>query len=330
MKSKKSQMFDTLGILLALSIPLPLPSAASAAEAYPSEPVRLIIPFSPGGGADIVGRLIATNLSKRLGELVIPDNRPGAGSMIGTEMVAKARPDGLTLLLASTSNTIIPALQKLSFDPVKAFAPIAKLGYASSALFVHPSVPANSVKELIALAKQKPGQLTAGGAGIASNNHLSAELFKAMANIDFLIAQFKGAGPAMIDLLGGHIHFFIGSITQGLPHVKSGTLRMLGTSGSKRSAALPDVPTIAEAGVPGYEAISWYGILAPAGVPAPIVDRLDKEVKAILASDEVKKGFLRLGVEVDYIGPTEFWTYLTGEIAKMARVIKEANIKAEN
>ena len=222
-----------------------------------------------------------------------------------------------------------PALYKLPFDPMKSFIPIAKLGSGPNSLTVHPSVPANSVKELIALTKEKPGQLICGCAGVGSFQHMGTELFKIMTDIDFKIVQFKGGGPAMIDLLGGHSQFSFGSLIQTIPHIQSGKFRVLGTGGLKRSTVLPDVPTIAEAGVPGYEATNWWGILAPAGTPAPIVDRLNKEIKTILISAEVKKLFLKEGAEVDYLGPAEFGPFIEREIAKWGKVVKEANIKVE-
>jgi tripartite-type tricarboxylate transporter receptor subunit TctC len=212
---------------------------------------------------------------------------------------------------------------------MKSFTPIARLVSAPNALFVNPSVPANSVKELIALAKQKPGQLVFGSSGVGSSSHMWVELFKSMADIDFKIVHFKGAGPSMIDLLGGHSHALIASLSLVLPHAKSGKVRMLGSGGLKRSDVLPDVPTIAEAGLPGYEAINWYGILAPAGTPAPIVDRLNKELKVILTLDDVKKWLVTNGAEVDYLGPTEFGSFLEREMTKWAGVAKKANIKLE-
>ncbi|MEI7671962.1 MAG: tripartite tricarboxylate transporter substrate binding protein [Deltaproteobacteria bacterium] len=319
-----------IGIALVLSVMLTLFTATVvlAADAYPSKPIRLIIPFPPGGSNDIVGRLIAVKLSESLGKQVVVDNRGGAGGVLGTEMVAKAEPDGYTLLIASAAYAFNPALYKLPFDPLKAFAPIAKLGSGPNSLTIHPSVPANSVKELIALAKQKPGQLINGCAGVGSFQHMGTELFKIMAGIDFKIVQFKGGGPAMIDQLGGHSQFSLGSLIQTLPHIQSGKFKILGTGGSKRSSILPNVPTIAET-VPGYEATNWWGILAPAGTPAPIVDRLNKEIKTLLTSEEVKKLFLNEGADIDYLGPVEFGPFIGKEITKWGKVVKEANIKVE-
>jgi tripartite-type tricarboxylate transporter receptor subunit TctC len=244
-------------------------------------------------------------------------------------MAAKASPDGYTLLIVSAAYGFNPALYTLPFDPVKSFVPVAKLGSGPNSLTVHPSVPANTVKELIALAKQKPGQLICGSAGVGSFQHMGTELFKMMAGVDFKIVQFKGGGPAMIDQLGGHSQFSFGSLIQTLPHIQSGKFRILATGGLKRSAILPSVPTIAEAGVPGYEATNWWGILAPAGTPAPIVERLNKEIKTLLASAEVQKLFLNEGADVDYLGPAEFGPFIEKEIIKWGKVVKEANIKVE-
>ncbi|OHE24574.1 MAG: hypothetical protein A2X92_01740 [Syntrophus sp. GWC2_56_31] len=328
MKSAHSRIFRTL-IALCAAIAVFATASVFAADSYPSKPLRLIIPFPPGGSNDIVGRLIATKLSENLGKQVVVDNRGGAGGVIGTEMAAKAEPDGYTLLIVSAAYAYNPSLYKLPFDPAKAFTPIAKLGSGPNSLTVHPSVPAKTVKELIDLAKQKPGELICACAGVGSFQHMGVELFKMMAGIDFKIVQFKGGGPAMTDQLGGHSHFSLGSLIQTIPHVQSGKFRILGTGGAKRSSILPNVPTIAEAGVPGYEATNWWGILAPAGTPAPVVERLNKEIKTLLASDEVKKLFQKNGADVDYIGAAEFGPFIAGEMTKWAKVVKEANIKVK-
>jgi tripartite-type tricarboxylate transporter receptor subunit TctC len=306
-----------------------LGSGMAAAQSYPTKPIRLIIPFPPGGSNDIVGRFIATKLTERLGKQVVADNRGGAGGVIGTEAAAKSDPDGHTLLVISSAYAINTSLYKLPYDPVKAFTPIAKLGTGPNVFAVHPSVPASSVKEFIVLAKEKPGQLNFAAAGVGSFQHLGSELFKSMTGVDVGIVQFKGGGPAMIDVIGGHTHAALGSLIQFMPHIKSGKVKALGTGGAKRSAALPDVPTIAEAGVAGYEANNWWGILAPAGTARPIIDRLYKEISAILSSAETQKVFGDQGAEVDKLGPAEFGPYIVAETAKWGKVIKEANIKAE-
>jgi tripartite-type tricarboxylate transporter receptor subunit TctC len=328
MRIMKLQLFKILGRLLMLSILLALSTAAAIAASYPEKPLRYVIPFAAGGGSDIVGRMIAAKLTESLGKQVIVENRGGAGTVIGTEIVAKADADGYTLLQGSNAFTTNPALQKLPYDPVKSFSPVARLGNGPTSLVVHPSVPVNSVKELITLAKQRPGQLVFGCSGVGAIIHMSTELFKMMADIDFKIVQFKGGGPVMIDLLGGHHHAQFGSLIQSLPHIQTGKFRVLGTTGMKRSVILPDVPTVGES-LPGYESTIWWGMLAPAGTPAPIVERLNKELKTILALDEVKKQFLDNGAEVDYLGTTEFGQFIERESVKWARVIKMANIKLE-
>ena len=304
-------------------------SGMATAQIYPSKPVRLIIPFPPGGSNDIVGRFIATKLTERLGKQVVADNRGGAGGVIGTEAAAKSDPDGYTLLVISSAYAINTSLYKLPYDPVKAFSPVAKVGTGPNVFAIHPGVPVNSVKEFIALAKEKPGQLNFAAAGVGSFQHLGSELFKSMAKVDVGIVQFKGGGPAMIDVIGGHTHAALGSLIQFMPHIKSGKVKALGTGGAKRSVSLPDVPTIAEAGVTGYEANNWWGILAPAGTPRPIIDQLYKEISGILGSTETHKVFGDQGAEVDKLGPVEFGPYIVAETAKWGKVIKEANIKAE-
>jgi tripartite-type tricarboxylate transporter receptor subunit TctC len=329
MRSLRSLWLGILGLLLTLSLGASPSSVLAATDAYPNKPVRLIIPFPPGGSNDIVGRLIGAKLTERLGKQVIVDNRGGAGGVLGSEQAAKSEPDGYTLLIVSAAYAFNPALYKLPFDPVKSFVPVAKLASGPNSLVVHPGVPATSVKELIALAKKEPGKLVCASAGVGSFQHMGTELFKMMAGIDIMVVQFKGGGPAMIDQLGGHSQISLGSLIQTLPHIQSGKFRVLGTGGSKRSAILPNVPTIAEAGVPGYEATNWWGILAPAGTPQAVVDRLSKELSVVLTAEDTKKMFLNEGAEVDYVGPAAFGHFISAEITKWGRVVKEANIKVE-
>jgi tripartite-type tricarboxylate transporter receptor subunit TctC len=314
----------------AFALLLPLFPPALGADEYPSKPVRLIVPFPPGGSNDIVARMVGTQLGERLGKQVIVDNRGGAGGVVGTEAAAKAPPDGYTLLLMSSAYAISPGLYKqLPYNPAKAFAPVAILATGPNALCVYPGLPVKSVKELIALAKEKPGKLNYSAAGPGSFQHLGAELFKSMAGVDIVGVQFKGGGPALIDVVGGHSQVNIGSLVQSLPHIRSGKLTVLAVGGSKRSPILPDVPTIAEAGVPGYEASNWWGIAAPAGTPPVIVERLHRELSAILGSAETQKRFLDEGAEVVRMSPAEFGAFIGAETAKWTRVIKEADIKPE-
>jgi tripartite-type tricarboxylate transporter receptor subunit TctC len=327
---KKSRLMGIFGITFALAIVIAAAAPAAAAESYPSKPIRLIIAFAPGGSTDIVGRLIAQKLSERLGKQVVPENRSGGGGTIGIEMVAKSDPDGYVLLFTSAAIAINPLLYKVPYDPVKSFVPIAMMGNGPVVLTVHPSVPANSVKELIALAKKQPGKLVSAAAGVGSFMHLATELFKMMAGIDFKIVQFKGGGPAMIDTMGGHSQISLGTLTQSLPQIKSGKLKALGFGGSARSKLLPDVPTISEAGLPGYEAAIWWGLLAPAGTAKPIVERLHKELAVILNSEDTKKIFDDQGAEADLLGPAEFAKFIETETVKWGKVIKEGNIKGED
>jgi tripartite-type tricarboxylate transporter receptor subunit TctC len=322
MRKMGLSLLGVFAVLLALALP-------AAAQDYPTKPVRLIIPFPPGGSNDVVGRMIATQLGERLGKQVVVDNRGGAGGVLGTEVVANSAPDGYTLLVISLAYAVNPALYKLKYDPSKAFAPVAMLGSGANVLTVHPLVPVNSVKELIALAKQKPGELNYASAGAGSFQHLGSELFKVMAGVDIVHVPFKGGGPAMIDVVGGHSQVLFSSLVQATSHIRSGKLRALGTGGPKRAAILPDIPTIAEAGVPGYEMANWWGIVAPAGTPQAIIDKLAKELGVVLSSPETQKQFASEGAEVVQKTPAEFAKHIETELAKWQRVVKEAGIKRE-
>jgi len=312
--------------LAAAALPLP---EAHAAEAYPTKPVRIIVPFPPGGGSDVFGRMIATSLSERLGQQVIVDNRGGAGGMIGTELAAKSPADGYTVLLVAGSFTIHPSLHTLRYDSVRSFAPVARLVTGPTALVVHPSLPVKTAGDLIGLARRNPGQLIFGTSGIAGTPHMATELFKIMSGIDVLIVHYKGGGPSVVDLLGGHSHSLIASLVQFMPHVKSGKLKILGTGGASRTSMLPNVPTIAESGLPGYESSVWFGLLAPAGTPGDAISRLNRELQAILAREDTKKRFLVDGVEPDYMGPADFAAFMRREMDSWAKVVKQANIRLE-
>jgi tripartite-type tricarboxylate transporter receptor subunit TctC len=298
-------------------------------QSYPNKPVRLIIPFPPGGSNDVVGRSIGQQLSERLGQGVVIDNRGGAGSVIGTNEAAKAAPDGYTLLLISTAFPTSIAFDRLPRDAMKSFVPVAMLGSGPALLVVPANSPANSVMDLLNAVKQKPGGLNAAAAGIGSFQHMATELLRLQTKTDFVIVQYKGGGPALTDTIGGQVHFNLGSLVQMVPHVRSGKLKALGVSSAKRVAAMPDVPTIAEAGVPGYEVSNWWGILAPSGTPQPVVDRLYKEITAIQDSPETRKRFELEGAEIVRMKPAEFASFVTQETEKWTRVVKEAGIKAE-
>jgi tripartite-type tricarboxylate transporter receptor subunit TctC len=318
-----SLLLKTAGILLALT------TSVAAQSDYPNRPVRLIIPFPPGGSNDVVGRVIATHLGERLGKQVIVDNRAGAGGVIGTEVASKAAPDGYTLLVISLAHAVNPWLYKLPYEPIKGFTPIGIMAKGPNVLAVHPSLPVNSVKELVALAKQKPGDLQYASAGVGSFQHLGAELFKLQAGVNMLHVPFKGGGPAMTDVMGGHTKVIFSSLVQTTPQIKSGKLRALGVGGTQRSTVLPDVPTIAEAGVPGYAAENWWGIVAPAGTPAAITEKLHKELTAAQDNPEAQKYFTAEGATVVKMSTAEFGAFMVSEMTKWERVVKEGNIKAE-
>ncbi len=312
--------------LKALALLIALTTTA-AAQDYPAKPLRLIIPFAPGGSVDIVARLAAQKLGDRLGKQVVAENRSGAGAVLGTELAIAAPPDGHTLLLVSLAHAVNPHIYKLNYDTAKALSFVASLGNGASVLTVHPSVPANSVQELIALAKSKPGTLHFAHAGVGSFTHTASVLFSMMAGIDTTMIPFKGGGPAMIDVLGGHSQLLMNSYLASLQHVRAGKLRALGVSDTRRSDLLPGVPTIAESGVPGYQAANWWGIAVPAGTPQPIVERLNKEINAILTSDEVKKMFDDQGAVPVPMSVPEFVKFYDDELAKWGKVVKAANIK---
>jgi tripartite-type tricarboxylate transporter receptor subunit TctC len=303
--------------------------AVAAAQAYPTKPVKLIIPFPPGGSNDVVGRAIGQQLAERLGQGVVIDNRGGAGGVIGTNEAAKSAPDGYTLLLISTAFPTSIAFNRLPQDAMKSFAPVALLGSGPALLVVPATSPANSVRDLLNTLKEKPGELNAAAAGIGSFQHMATELFRLQSKTNFVIVQYKGGGPALTDTIGGQVQFNLGSLVQMVPHVRSGKLKALGVSSAKRVAAMPEVPTIAEAGIPGYEVANWWGILAPAGTPQPVLERLYKELSAILDSPETRKRFELEGAEVASMKPAEFAAFVTQETEKWTRVVKEAGIKPE-
>jgi len=314
--------------LLALASFL-LPIANAQQPAYPSKPVRLIIPFPPGGSNDVVGRAIAAQLSVRLDKPVIVENHGGAGGLIGTEIASKAPPDGYTLVLISVAFAFNPSIYKLPYDPATAFMPVAALGAGPVVVAVTPSLPARNLKELLALARDKPGSLNYATAGVGSFQHLASELFKRQAAIDIVHVPFKGGGPAMMDVIAGNTQIAVGSLAQMLPQIKAGRLRALGIGSANRLPALPDVPTVSEAGLPGYEVTNWWGIAAPTGTPRPVVERLHRELTAIVASAETKKRFEAEGADPLQMTPEEFGRFITQETAKWARVVKDAGIRAE-
>lgn len=325
-KTRSFWVLITLPVFLFAIWAMPI-SAAPAT--YPVKPVRIILPFAPGGATDIVGRIIATKLSERLGKQFVVENRTGAGGTIGMEVVAKAPPDGYTLLFHSTGFVTAKYLYKLGYDPDKAFSPIALAGISPVVLAVHPSVPAKSIKELIELAKKEPDKWINANAGPGSFTHLSAELFQMMSGVEFKSIQFKGGAPAMTDVIGGHSHILFGSITMILPHAKAGKLRALGYGWSKRSKLMPEVPTIAESGLAGYESAIMLALYAPSGTPSEIIEKLAKEVVAICKMEDVLKTFDTQGTEPMGLIHDDFKKFLEAESAKWKKVIEGRKIKVE-
>src|SRR3954451_14901950 len=304
-------------------------AALAHGQSYPGKPVRLIIPFPPGGSNDVVGRVIAMQLSERLGQSVVVDNRGGGGGTIGMNAAAKSPADGYTLLMISVGYPVSIALGAMPRESLQWYVPVSSIGTGPSLLVVTNSLPVNSVQELIALAKQKPGALNAGAAGAGSFQHLATELFRLQAGIDIVIIQYKGGGPALTDTIGGQVQMNVGSVIQNLPHVRSGKLRALGVGGTSRIAALPDVPTFAQAGLQGAEATNWWGIVAPLGTPAAALKRLETEMNTILGAPDTQKRFELEGAEVLRMTPQEFGQHVAAETAKWTRVVKQAGIKAE-
>jgi len=311
---------------------LALSPAALFAQAYPTKPVTMIVPYPPGGATDIIGRVLAQKLSEGLGQQFVVDNRSGAGGNIGAQAVASAKPDGYTLLMgAMTSHSINATLQKetAKFSLEKDFAPITIVGTVPLVLVVHPSVPAKNLKEFIALAKAKPGDITYASAGNGSPQHLTGEQFKLLTKTDMVHIPYKGSGPAMIDLMGGQVKAMIETVPAALGHIKGGKIRAIMVTTKKRVESLPDVPTAAEAGMPGFEAVSMFGIAAPAGTPKPVIDRLNAELSKILAMADVKAKLLEQGVYATHTTPDQAAKLIREEVAKWARVIQEANVKVE-
>lgn len=316
----------TLGLALFALLPL----AVVGQSAYPSKPVRFIVPSAAGGGTDIVTRVIAQKLSDALGQQFIVENRPGAGQMIGIELAAKSPADGYTLLMASSTLAINPLMyKKVSYDAVRDFTPITQAATLPNVLVVHPSLPVHTVAELVALAKQRPGQINFASAGIGTSPQMSVELLKSMTGIDLVHIPYKGTTPGVVDLLAGQVSVMAPNMLTALPHIKAGKLRALGVTSAKRSEALPEVPTIAEAGLPGYESVQWYGVLAPAGTPREIVARLHAEIVRALQLPEVKERLAADGAEPVGDSPEAFAALIKSEIEKWAKVAKAAGIRPE-
>ena len=303
---------------------------ASAQSPYPTRAVRLIVPSSPGGGTDISARILAPQLTQFLGQQVVVENRPGAGTMIGGEAVARAAPDGYTLLMGISTLAINPAMyKKVSYDALKDLAPISQAVALSNVLVIHPSLPSRNLKEFITFARARPGQINFASAGVGTSPHLSMELFLVLANLKMLHVPYKGSGPGVTDLIAGHVPVMMPNMLSAQPHIKSGRIRALGVTGTKRAPGADDIPTIAEAGLPGYEAVQWYGVLAPAATPRDIITKLHAGVVRALQNPDVRQRLLNDGAEPVGSSPEEFAAYLRSETTKWAKVIQAAGIKPE-
>ena len=317
--------------LFIASVVLGLAAASAAAQTYPSRPIRMMVPFPAGGGSDTMGRIVGGKLSERLGQQIVVENRVGAAGSIGADVAARAPADGYTILLGSTSELVqYPNVNpKVPYDPLKDFAPISLVGTIPMVLVVHPSLPVKNVKDLVALAKSRPGQINFGSAGQGATTHLAVELFILLTNVKMTHVPYKGSPQAVTDLVAGNVQLGIPTMPAALPFIKSGRVKVLGVTTAKRASNLPDVPTLSEAGVKGYEAALWTGILAPAGTPPAIINRLNGEIAKVLELKDVKEALDRQGAEAQASSPQEFAAFLKTDYAKWARVVKEGGIRIQ-
>ncbi|HYC44184.1 MAG TPA: tripartite tricarboxylate transporter substrate binding protein [Burkholderiales bacterium] len=318
----------TAAFALAASIAL---GAAHAQEAYPTKTIRLIVPSSPGGGTDASARLIAPKLSERLGQQVVLEYRPGAAAQIGTEAVARAAPDGYTLLIGQSTMTIVPSVyKKPRYDPIRDFSPISIVAVVPLLLVGHPSLPAKNVKELVALAKARPNEIDYVAGGYGGNSHLAMEHLLATARIRMNFVPYKSGNAGLVDALAGRVPVMLSNVLVSLPHVRNGRFRAYGVSSSKRAGEVPEIPTIAEAGVPGYEAVQWFGILAPANTPREIVSRLHRELAQVMQDDDTRKRFAADGADPVFSkSPDEFGAFMRAELAKWAKVVQHAKLEKQ-
>ena len=305
-------------------------SAAATAQTYPTKTIRIIVPAGPAGGVDTIARLVGSPLGAALGQPVVAENRPGAGTLLASELTAKAAPDGHTLLMATNSHAINATIHKnLRYDPMNDFAFVSTVASVPYIVVVHPSVPAKSVKELIALARRHPGELMAASAGTGSGTHLAFELFASMANVDIVHVPYKSGSPAIVDLAGGHVQLMLSNIINSMPHVKAKRLNVLAITSAKRSALHPQIPTVAESGVPGYQSDAWYGVLLPARTPADIVQRLNREIRTILKTADFSEKVASQGAEVTGSTPEEFADFMRAEIAKWGKVTSRLKLQTD-
>lgn len=300
------------------------------AQTYPTKPVTIVVPFSPGGATDIMTRLLAERLNKRLGQPVVVENKPGAGTMIASDYVAKAPADGYTLLVAASSLGIAPSLyKKVNYDPIKDFAPVSLVASVVHVLVVHPSIPAKNVGELVTWLKANPTKANYGSVGAGTSTHLESELFNSVAGVKMAHIPYKGSAPALTDLVGGQLQVMFDAYASSGPFIKDGRVRLLAVTTAQRSKSLPDTPTVSESGLPGYEAMPWLGLVAPAGTPAPVVNRLYTELNDILKEPEVQERFRSLGLDIIGNKPEEFSAFLKKDIVKWAQVIKDSGAKVD-
>ena len=316
--------------LLAIAAAMALASPIAGAQDYPTKPIKIIVPYPGGQASDTIARIVGERLGKSLGQPVIVDNRPGAGGNIGTDIGAKAAPDGYTLTMATAALPISKHVyKKLPFDPAADFAPITLMTITPLVLVTRTNLPAKNVGELVSLAKKDPGKLTFASSGPGTSHQLSGELFKSLAGIDMLHVPYKGSPPAHVDLMGGSVDIMFDNIVPVAPHVRQNNLRALAVTTKTRAAALPDVPTMAESGYPNFEATAWFGLLAPAGTPQPIVDRLNREIVAVLKSPDIEQRLSAMGATVVADKPEEFGQFMAKEINKWKPVVQQANIQLE-
>ena len=308
-----------------------LAAAGAAAQEYPVKPIRMIVPFAPGGPNDVLGRIVAQKMAEQIGQQVVVDNRSGAGGSTGTAAAASAAPDGYTLLFSGTSSLAInPSLvAKLPYDPLRDFAPVSLAGTAPSLLATHPSVPARTVKELIAIAKASPGKLNYASGGVGGTPHLAGELFKSLAHVDIVHVPFRGAGPALVALASGQVDMYVGGIASVLPMVRDRRIRPIAVTSAKRTSLMPEMPTLIESGMAGYEVVNWYAVVAPAATPKPVVTKLNAEVVKALAAPDVKKRFADLGTDAASSTPEQLAAYHREDLARWAKVVKAAKIQPE-
>jgi len=316
-------------VIASIAVILAAASGYAGAQSFPMRPVRLISPFPPGGFNDILSRLVGQKLTESWGQQVVVDNRPGANMIVGTNLAAKSPPDGHTMVMAAIPHAINPGLYKLPYDSVKDFTPIVMICFVPNLLVVHPSTPANTVKELIAYAKANPGKLSFGSVGSGSSSHMAGELLKVTAGIDMVHIPYKGAAPALTDLMAGRVQVYIGATTSVLPHVRTGRLRALGVTSTKRVSSLPEYPTVIESGVPGFDVSSWYGLLGPAGMSPALVGKISADVRRVSNTPDVRERLLKDGAETADNTSAEFAAAIRDDIQKWKQVVKVTGAKPD-